>query len=235
MNEAFSFAPEFKKMMKRLGLTYNSMRLYEQAFTHQTYVNETKGKKLENYQRLEFLGDSILGFLVAEYLYDNRNIPEGTMTKIRAKFVCEQANATYAKELGIDKLIQVGNGVRYNDGISDAIIGDVFESFLGAMYLDHDMEYVREFLVKHVFPHMKTDDYGYFVDYKSKLQEYIQAESRNSVNYELLSSSGPAHDRTFEVAVYHDGIMLGKGVGKTKKEAEQIAAKNALGIVAGNK
>ena len=235
MNETFSFAPEFKKMMKSIGLTYNSMRLYEQAFAHQTYVNETKGKKLENYQRLEFLGDSILGFLVAEYLYDNRNIPEGTMTKIRAKFVCEQANATYAKELGIDKLILVGNGVRYNDGISDAIIGDVFESFLGAMYLDHDMEYVRNFLVKHVFPHMKTDDYGYFVDYKSKLQEYIQAESRNSVNYELLSSTGPAHDRTFEVAVYHDGIMLGKGIGKTKKEAEQIAAKNALGIVAGNK
>ena len=80
---------------------------------------------------------------------------------------------------------------------------------------------------------MKTDEFGYFIDYKSKLQEYIQAESRNSVNYELLATSGPAHDRTFEVAVYHDGILLGKGTGKTKKEAEQLAAKCALGIVAG--
>ena len=233
MNNPFDFKDEFRKVMARLGLTYHNVKLYEQAFTHQTYVNEARGKKLENYQRLEFLGDSILGFLVAEYLYDNRKIPEGTMTKIRAKFVCEQANATYAKELGIDHLILVGNGVRYNDGIGDAIIGDVFESFLGAMYLDHDMEYVRTFLVNHVFPKMKTDEYGYFIDYKSKLQEFVQAESRNSVNYELLSTSGPAHDRTFEVAVYHDGILLGRGVGKTKKEAEQLAAKCALGIVAG--
>lgn len=228
-----NFNDEFKKQMAKLGLTYENIRLYEQAFTHQTFVNETKGRKLENYQRLEFLGDSILGFLVAEYLYDNRKIPEGTMTKTRAKFVCEQANATYLKELGLDHLIQVGNGVRYNDGIGDAIMGDVFESFLGAMYLDHDMEYVRSFLVEHVFPKMKTDDLGYFVDYKSKLQEYIQAESRNSVNYELLSSTGPAHDRRFEVAVYHDGILLGKGIAKTKKEAEQIAAKCALEIVVG--
>ena len=233
MNNSFDFKDEFKKVMDKLGLTYHNIKFYEQAFTHQTYVNETKGRKLENYQRLEFLGDSILGFLVAEYLYDNRKIQEGAMTKIRAKFVCEQANATYAKELGIDHLILVGNGVRYNDGIGDDIIGDVFESFLGAMYLDHDMEYVRGFLIAHVFPKMKTDEFGYFIDYKSKLQEYIQAESRNSVNYELLSSSGPAHDRTFEVAVYHDGILLGKGVGKTKKEAEQLAAKCALGIVAG--
>lgn len=233
MSDSFSFKDEFRKEMNRLGLTYTNVKIYEQAFTHQTYVNEAKEKNLENYQRLEFLGDSILGFLVAEYLYDNRKIPEGTMTKIRAKFVCEQANATYLKELGLDHLILVGRGVKYNDGIGDAIMGDIFESFLGAMYLDHDMEYVRSFLVKHVFPHMKTDEYGYFVDYKSRLQEFIQAESRNSVNYELLSSSGPAHDRRFEVAVYHDGILLGRGVAKTKKEAEQIAAKNALGIVAG--
>ena len=232
MSEEFSFAPEFKKMMKKLGLTYNSMRLYEQAFTHQTYVNETKGKKLENYQRLEFLGDSILGFLVAEYLYDNRNIPEGTMTKIRAKFVCEQANATYAKELEIDKLILVGHGVRYNDGISDAIIGDVFESFLGAMYLDHDMEYVREFLVKHVFPKMKTDDYGFFIDYKSKLQETIQAERIDVPKYYITHEFGPAHDKTFEMIVKVGEVILGRGSGKSKEKAEQEAAKDALSKLA---
>ena len=235
MNDSFNFSFEFKKVMTNLGLTYKGIKLYEQAFTHQTYVNEARGKNLENYQRLEFLGDAILGFLVAEYLYDNKHIPEGTMTKIRAKFVCEQENASYAKELGLDKLILVGNGVRYNDGISDAIIGDIFEAFLGAMYLDHDMEYVREFLVKHVFPKMDVNEYGFFIDYKSKLQEYIQAESRNSVNYELLASSGPAHDRTFEVAVYHDGILLGKGIGKTKKDAEQEAAKCALQKLVGKK
>lgn len=233
MTDNFDFKTEFDKVMQNLNLTYKRIDLYEQAFTHQTYVNETKGKKLENYQRLEFLGDSILGFLVAEYLFDNRKIPEGTMTKIRAKFVCEQANASYCKEIGLDHLILVGRGVRYNDGIGDAIIGDVFESFLGAMYLDHNMEYVRKFLVKHVFPKIKTDEFGFFVDYKSKLQEFVQAESRNSVDYKLLTTSGPAHDRTFEVAVYHDGILLGKGIGKTKKDAEQVAAKNALGILAG--
>ena len=232
MNEIRS---ELEKLAKNIGITINNYELYIQALTHASFANGKKELHIRDYQRLEFLGDSILGFLVAEYLYVNEHVEEGDMTKIRAEYVCESANASYTEELGLDKIILVGHSIESHDGISQAIKGDVFESFLGAMYLDHDLDYVRSFLANFLFPKLVKKDDDFLVDYKSKLQEYFQAETRITVNYVLVSSSGPAHKREFVSSVYHEGLLLGTGKGKSKKISEQLAAKDALEKMAGGK
>lgn len=226
------FKEKLDKLMKSLNLQYNNYDLYEEAFTHKTYANEHKSENLNDYQRLEFLGDAILDFLVAEYLYENENDPEGAMTKIRAEYVCESANASYTKELGLIDLVRIGKGL-LKDGMSDKIISDFFESFLGALYLDHDICYVRDFLKGFLFPKLVLKNDDYLVDYKSQLQEYFQADTRITVTYKLLSEKGPAHNREFESAVYHEGLLLGTGTGKSKKISEMIAAKDALDKLAG--
>lgn len=222
-------------LSRELNISINDYNLYIMALTHASYANEHRNENVRDYQRLEFFGDAILGFLVAEYLYNNEKVEEGDMTKLRAEYVCESANSDYTEHLGLDDLILVGNGVKAHDGISQAIKGDVFESFLGAMYLDHnnDIDYIRKFLEKFLFPHIILKDGEYLIDYKSKLQEYFQAETRITVNYVLVSESGPAHDKEFITSVYHEGLLLGTGKGKSKKISEQLAAKDALEKMAG--
>lgn len=216
----------FKKVCSKINLNYNNIDYYYEAFVHPSFANEHNLNF--QYERLEFLGDAILDFLVGEFIYKTKNIKEGDMTKLRAKYVCEQANADYTKELDLYSCLMVGKGAKkQGEDKKISVLGNLFESFLGAVYLDLGMDVAREILKQIVFPKIEANT-DFFIDYKSKLQEYIQAESRNSVEYRLVHEEGPAHNKTFEVIAVHEGIKLGRGIGKTKKEAEQNAAKDAL-------
>jgi len=195
--------------------------LLNEALTHSSYSNEHKDSK--NYERLEFLGDAVLELISSEYFYNSTTLKEGEMTKKRASFVCEQALAHYAKELGIDKLIKVGHGQEGN--INDTIIADVFESVLGAIYLTHGLEVAKEYVYEIIVPYIEKD-FVFFGDYKTMLQEYVQTDKR-SLEYVLVNEYGEAHNKTFEVEVKINNIIYGRGIGKSKKEAEQKAAFDA--------
>lgn len=195
--------------------------LLAEALTHSSYSNEHK--ECKNYERLEFLGDAVLELITSEYFYKNTESKEGEMTKKRASFVCEQALAHYSKELGIDKLIRVGHGQLGN--INDTIIADCFESVLGAIYLTHGLDVSKEYVNSIIVPYIEKD-FIFFGDYKTLLQEYVQTDKK-SLEYRLVNEYGEAHNKTFEVEVTIDGIVYGKGKGKSKKVAEQQAAFDA--------
>lgn len=223
------FKDKLQEILDPWNIKIKNTSVYYEAFSHPSFANENNCR---HYERLEFLGDAVLGFLVGEFLYKNEEISEGEMTKIRANYVCTQANSEYSQALNLDKCLLLGKGAKDHNEDSQAVLADLFESFLGAMYLDNNIDYVRSFLSRFLFPKIKTNKIDYFVDYKSKLQEYIQAESRKGVNYTVIKEDGPPHNKKFEVAVFHDGVKLGSGKGRTKKEAEQNAAKDALNLVA---
>lgn len=190
------------------------------AFTHTSYANE---HRIDSYERLEFLGDAVLELITSEYFYLNSHLKEGDMTKIRASYVCEHALATYAKEIGLNKYIRVGHGQL--DNVNDTIIADVFESVLGAIYLDCGYEVAKRYALDIITPYIKNKTI-FLMDYKSALQEMVQTD-KESLVYELVKEEGPAHDKTFTVNVMIDDIVYGTGIGKSKKEAEQNAAYDA--------
>lgn len=223
-----NFKCKLDELFKELNLSYNNLDLYYEAFSHPSFANENGTNK--HYERLEYLGDAILDFLVGEYLFKTRpDMQEGQMTKLRAEYVCEQANSQYSNSMNLGKLIMVGVGAKKaHEEANKSVLGNVFEAFLGALYLDHNMDYVRSVLEKWVFPRIGNMKVQFFVDYKTKLQEAMQAERGQSPTYMIVNETGPAHNKTFEALVKVDGIKLGRGIGKTKKDAEQEAAKNAL-------
>ena len=213
------------EILKKLNIKYNNISLYEQALTHTSYANE---QGLKSYERLEFLGDAILELIISEYLYKTTHNAEGVMTKMRSHYVCENALYEYSVKLGINEYIRLGRGQEEQDGKhSKAIVADVFESFLAAMYLDAGIDEVKKFIYKYVIPIIESDSLDFFQDYKSKLQEYVQTDKK-SLEYNIIKEEGPSHNKTFEVIVKIDGIVYGKGTAKSKKEAEQMAAKDAL-------
>ena len=221
------------EILKKYNIKVTNYDNFVLAMTHSSYANE---HHLKHNERIEFLGDAILGLLVAEYIYKNfPDMPEGNMTKLRATYVCEDANAKYAREVGIDKLLLLGHGEELTGGRQrQAILSDAFESFLGAIYLSGSIDEVRKLLEIVVFPHVLAIDERQFTDYKSLLQEYIQAETRLPVEYRLENVQGPPHLREFTMSVYLDGIRLGRGCGRSKKDAAQAAAADALKKVAKN-
>lgn len=165
---------------------------------------------------------------MSEYLYINNDSKEGILTKIRAHYVCTLANYEYAKKIGLDKYIKLGIGEETSGGRENkAIIADVFESFLGALYLDQGFKKTKEFFYEQVIPHIENNEIESFIDYKSKLQECVQTDKK-SLEYILIDESGPAHSKHFVVEVVIDGIVYGRGDAGSKKRAEQKAAKNAL-------
>ena len=195
--------------------------ILKEALTHSSYSNEHKN--VNNYERLEYLGDAVLELITSDYFYNNTNYNEGEMTKKRASFVCEQALAYYANELGIPKYIRVGHGQINN--INDTIIADVFESVLGAIYLTHGFYIAKAYIDEIIIPYIEKD-FLFFGDYKTLLQEYVQTDKK-TLEYILVNESGEAHDKTFEVEVRINNIVYGRGIGKSKKEAEQNAAFDA--------
>lgn len=209
------------KCLEKMGIEIKNKELLETALTHSSYSNE---HNCDNYERLEYLGDAILESVTSEYLYLNTDYSEGEMTKIRANYVCEKALATYSKKLGIDKYIRLGHGQINN--LNDTIIADVFEAVAAAIYLDQGYEVVKKYLQDIIVPFIK-EGWDFNTDYKTKLQEAVQT-NKKSLEYVLIREYGEAHDKTFEMAVKIDNIIYGKGIGKSKKEAEQNAALDAL-------
>ena len=216
-----------KQILKKYNIEINKYEHFQLALTHSSYANE---HQLPSNERIEFLGDSILGYLVAEYIYEKfTDMPEGKMSKVRSAYVCEEANAGYARTMGIDKLLLLGHGEELSGGRKrNAVLGDAFECFLAAVYLTNGISDVKKILIQEVFPHIMADEEQPFVDYKSKLQEYVQGESRSELVYRVDTIEGPPHNRVFTISVYIDNIKYGTGIGRTKKQAEQEAAKSAL-------
>jgi len=211
------------KVFKTLNFSPTNVNLYYEAFTHTSYSNENPS--LNSYERLEFLGDAILEFIISEYLYKERNLEEGVMTKIRARYVCEEALATYAKDLKFEQDVKIG-GSEQDGKPNDTILADIFEAFIAALYLDKGLDFTKEIVLKIVTKYI-DDKVDFLHDYKSTLQELVQT-TKKSVTYELVNESGPAHDKIFECRAVVDGITLGVGIGSSKKMAEQQAAKSAL-------
>lgn len=207
--------------LKPFNIEITKKGLLELALTHSSYSNEHGGG---NYERLEFLGDAVLQLITSEYFYNLSGAQEGELSKIRAGFVCEEALAQYSKDVGIDKYIKVGNGQINN--VNDTIIADCFESVLGAIYLDKGFLVAKDYALKILEPYVK-EHHIFLGDYKSRLQEMVQTDKK-SLEYVLVSEEGPSHDKTFIFEVVIDGIVYGRGIGKSKKEAEQQAARDAL-------
>ena len=207
--------------LKKYNLEKIDKNLLDEALTHSSYTNEHKD--CPNYERLEFLGDAVLELITSEYFYKNTNYKEGTMTKKRASFVCEQALAHYAKEMGYIDYIRVGHGQIGN--INDTIIADVFESLLGAIYLTYGLDFSKNYINQIIVPYIEHD-FEFLRDYKSLLQECVQTDKK-SLEYILVKEYGEAHNKTFEVEVKIDNIVYGRGSGRSKKEAEQRAAFDA--------
>lgn len=207
--------------LKKFNININNNKLLTVALTHSSYANEHG--HCENYERLEFLGDAVLEVVVSEYLFLNTNYKEGQMTKLRASYVCEKALATYSKKIGIDKEIKLGHGQINN--LNDTIIADVFEAIIGAIYLDQGFDTAKKYIEDIIVPYIdKQIDFN--VDYKTRLQELVQT-GKKSLEYEVVKEEGEAHKKTFEVVVKIDNIIYGKGIGNSKKEAEQMAALDA--------
>ena len=210
------------ELFNKLNIKPNDIKLYVSAFSHSSYANEHKAKS--DYERLEFLGDALVDLVVADYLYNNSKEAEGEMTKDRASYVCENALYQYSIDLGLNNYIRVGNGEQKDGGkFKKAIVADIFESFMAAIYLDLGFSTARRVALDIIVPYIEDPKVSFFNDYKSALQEF---------SYKLISESGPAHDKSFKMAVVIDGIVYGEGVGSSKKEAEQEAAKVALDKVA---
>ena len=200
--------------------------IVKRAFTHSSYVNENK--KGESYERLEFLGDKILDFIVSEYLYVNDDYNEGKMTKLRSSYVCEKALACYSNTLGLPKYLRLGKGEELTGGRNkESIVADIFESFLAAVYLTKDFNTVKNIVDEVVIPYIKEEKDLFLHDYKTILQEIVQTDKKSTL-YEITDETGPSNEKVFTCIVKVDGIVLGKGTSTSKKDAEQEAAKDAL-------
>jgi ribonuclease-3 len=213
-------------LFEKFGIDSNNEQLYEIAFTHGSYSCEND---LEyNYERLEFLGDSVLSLLVSDYLYRKYpNYEEGKLTKLRANYVCQNALIHYSHELGLQNYLKVADeefNLTHNEVLS--ITADIFESFLGAIFLDQGIEFAKDYISKYVFPHI-DDKKVFFTDYKSAIKEYGDAEELE-ISYEIENEFGVPHDKTFFISIFINGEKMGTGKGKNKKEAEQAAAKIAM-------
>ena len=208
------------------NLKFNDFSLLERAMTHSSYANE---HNTQSNERLEFIGDAVIDLAVGRFLYDNMPFDEGILTKKRAQDVCESSLYNYALGFDLGQYLLLGKGEEKNQGREKpAVLADAFEALLGAIFLDKGFEEVYKVLNKAVFPNITATLNEDDNDYKSKLQELVQSDKR-TLNYVIVSESGPAHSKEFVARVYmDDDIIMGEGVGKTKKEAEQNAAKVTL-------
>lgn len=222
-------------MMKdKLGYTFKDENILLTALTHSSYANEARDKNVQCNERLEFLGDAVLGFVTASYLYRTYpQLPEGQLTKIRASVVCTQMLSKKAKALGIPDNLRLGRGEEHTGGRErESILEDAFESLIGAIYLDGGIAEAERFVLSQLSDEIEAayNSHG-SKDYKTNLQEIIQKTSRQPLVYKVTDECGPAHSKIFKVTVSHKGKVLGSGEGKSKKDAEQHAAKAALEIM----
>ena len=217
------------KLEQGLGYTFRNKALLENALTHSSYANENRERHLPDNERLEFLGDSILGFVVAEYLYRNfPDKPEGELTRIRADLVCERNLAEAAATIELGSYLLLGHGEEQGGGRKrDSIVSDAMESVIAASFMDGGFAAAKEIIDRLILSNIPKGRPRNF-DYKTAFQELVQRKKDQQIHYELTGESGPDHDKHFEVEVLLNGKAVGHGVGSSKKRAEQAAAEAAI-------
>lgn len=217
-------------LQNNIGYHFKNLQLLSRALTHSSYANEYNLAAGDN-ERLEFLGDSVLGFITAEYLFSNhRDFPEGELTKLRAYAVCEKSLFAYAQEIELGKYLKLGKGEERTGGRErPSVLSDAFEAVIAAIYLDGGMDEAKKFVLRFVVPYVEAKPT--FKDYKTALQEVVQQNHGEALEYVLVSESGPDHNKRFEIEVHLNSNVLGRGVGGSKKKAEQNAAKEALELM----
>lgn len=211
------------------AIHYENKQMIIEALTHSSYANEHRNVRRDN-ERLEFMGDAVLQLWSSQKLFAIRPLlSEGQMTTLRAQLVCEEALADYNRKLGLWNYLLLGTGEEKNGGRQrDSILADMFEALLGALYLDQGMYAVDIILEQVLTPAITSPKSEALIDYKTKLQEFVQADTRQTVHYQLVRMDGPSNHPEFEVNVMMDDIVLGTGIGTSKKRAEQAAAKDAF-------
>ncbi|HKL60917.1 MAG TPA: ribonuclease III [Acholeplasma sp.] len=215
-----------KTIEEVLKINYTNKAILEQALTHSSYANEND---CQDNERLEFLGDAVIGLLMADYLYKQHQGNEGEMSKKRAQAVCEEALNVYATKINLAAYLKLGRGGEISNGRDNpSIISDAFEAVFGSLYIDQGFLETKKLFDRIVIPQLK--DVVGIKDYKSTLQELVQTDRRN-ISYHIISQTGPSHDRVFTASVWMDDIVYGTGSARSKKEAEQNAAKEALNIL----
>ena len=220
-----------KEMMKVLGYTFKNPALLETALTHSSYANEGN-RKLNSNERLEFLGDSVLGFVTAGFLFQHETGKEGELTRLRASLVCEKALSSYAKKINLGEYLLLGKGEQRGGGAQRAsLLADAFEAVIAALYLDGGLQQAEAFILPFIKEELSNQRKPHFRDYKTQLQEIIQQNPEEQLEYELKGESGPDHNKQFLVEVHLNSNVIGSGKGKSKKEAEQQAAREALKLM----
>ncbi|MCR4672923.1 MAG: ribonuclease III [Lachnospiraceae bacterium] len=228
MNNIMSGSEKIKAAEERIGYSFNDRQLLRTALTHSSYANEHKKSGTGYNERLEFLGDAVLELASSDFIFkEHPQMPEGQMSRKRASMVCEPALAYAARSIGLGELLLLGHGEDMAGGRErDSILSDAFEAVIGAIYLDGGLEPASSFIHKFVLVNEKRMEQ--LKDNKTILQELLQKENHETVQYELIGSSGPEHDRTFIMQVSQGGRVLGSGSGRTKQAAGQAAAGDAI-------
>ena len=218
-----------EELESKIGYTFKNRKLLKIALTQSSFANESGGKFV-SYERLEFLGDSVLGIITSDYIFRTfPHLPEGELTKLRATLVCEKQLCVFSQELGLKKFIKLSRGERHCMGQNrPSILADVFEAICAAIYLDSGMEEAKNFVLKFIVPAVKNPKIQNAKDYKTDLQEIVQKNPGETIEYVLIKEEGPDHDKKFTVEAKISNNPVGRGSGKSKKEAEQHAAKAAL-------
>jgi ribonuclease-3 len=222
------------KLQKNIGIFFDNAEILNRAFIHPSYAHEQATSPQENNQRLEFLGDAVLELVVTHYLYDKYpELTEGQMTKIRALVVCEPSLARVANELSLGEFLILGKGEENTGGREkSSILADTFEALIGAIYIEKNLDVTSEFIIRNLEPIIsKAVEGEWAMDYKTTLQEILQKTAPDRIAYEVEREEGPAHDRVFYVKVVWRNRVLGRGSGRSKKEAEQEAAREALRVL----
>lgn len=222
---------DIKKFQKIIGYTFKNENLLIEALSHSSYANESKKNRKSN-ERLEFLGDSVLSIVVSKHIFnDYKNLPEGELTKLRASLVCEKALYQFSKKIHLGEYILLGKGEEMTGGRQrPSILADAFEAVIASIYLDGGFEPVEKYILSFL-PRDIIHNQPVFNDFKTVLQEIVQKNPEETVEYILVEEKGPEHDKAFVVNVCLNSNVIGQGVGKSKKEAEQKAAKEALELM----
>ena len=220
---------DIRKFLEEHNIKPRDFHYYELAITHPSY-NADAGTVHEDYERLEYMGDAVLGFVSADLIFHNHpELDQGNMSKLRSFLVKSASLSNYSRKIGLYKYIKTGHSINEEQIYqSNKILEDVFEAFIGAIYLDQGIQKAGSFIVDILLEDVKNFDLSSLTDAKTKLQEEMQAEHRDNVHYVLVEQTGPAHDRTFKVRVMFNDIPLAEGIGKSKKAAEEDAAQKAL-------
>lgn len=228
--EKVKIPEDILQMSRKLGISEKGALELMRAFTHPTYFEGVKHNAWEDNQRLEFLGDAVLGVIMGEYFYAAYpEVDEGYLTRMRSSVVCETSLAMAAERLGFGELLLMGRGARHNEEEKrPSVLADTFEAVLGALYLDQGIEAAKKFVLKELAFAIASIDKNHTLDYKSALQELVQKVNFGTVTYQLLEDWGPDHDKSYRMGAYYREQQIGVGEGKSKKEAEQQSAKQAL-------